>query len=123
MRKCANGCDVPRRAPSDLCVACTLGIGRELRFDGSAARDVAIALVEGDAGRIWFCVGAPIRSALIDAGIMAHVRAVRGAWSDDDADKPFTAGDLIAFRDRVVKVLAAGVARRGRMKVALKVEE
>jgi len=79
---------------------------------------VATQIAEGCANELWSHVTAPLQKALIDAGIMAHVTA---AWSAD-ADKAFTAADLVNFRQRVVELLAAGVGR-GHRRRAFKIDE
>lgn len=87
-----------------------------MRLDQRAVRDVAKGFLEENR-HTWHAFGPSIQNALIDAAVMAHVRA---AWSAD-ADKPFTAAELINFRDRVVEALAAGPGR-GHHRMTFKVE-
>lgn len=77
-----------------------------MRLDDRAAKVVAEWIADEHRGA-WTYFDTPVRSALVDAGIMAHVRTARSA----DDGTPFTAADLIEFRDRIVALLAAGVGR------------
>jgi hypothetical protein len=88
-----------------------------VRLDDRAAKAVA-EWIAGEHRGAWAYFDTLVRSALVDAGIMAHVRAARSA----DDDTPFTAADLTGFRDRIVALLAAGVGR-GHRRIRLHVFE
>jgi hypothetical protein len=79
------------------------------RFSKEHVDEVARAFATDSRIHVWGMFGAEIREAIIDSAVMREMRYAEIAT--DTA--PFTAAEIIAFRNAVMKRLAEGVVPAG----------
>ena len=78
-----------------------------MRTDKDTVRTLAREFARSRMADAWFAFSSDVRSALLDAAIMDHVRMAAAC----DADKPMTPSELVEFRRDFARELHRGVPR------------